>query len=118
MVQIKVKMTWKRDKIGSGSPKNVNLVSTVQDLMMPQIMEVDEEPDVQIIGYSPPAVINNNTAPAPPQDMMSKLVSQVVTAGGVAPPEMYGLPDLVENKSGEVAVVVDKPGEVVILHGG
>ncbi len=52
----------------SSTPKNVNLVnlvSTVQDMLMPQIMEVDEEPDVQIIGYSPPGgALNNNTAPA------------------------------------------------------
>ena len=112
----KSKNEWKRDKIGSGSPKNVNLVSTVQDLMMPQIMEVDEEPDVQIIGYSPPGAMNNNTMAPPANEMLSKLVSHVVATGGVAPPEMFGLPDLVENKSGQVTVDVDKPGEVVVLN--
>ncbi len=48
-----VKSEWRREKSGSpsssaggsggsggGSPKNVNLVSAVQDMMMPQIMEV------------------------------------------------------------------------------
>ena len=126
----KTKSEWKRDKIGSGSPKNVNLVSTVQDLMMPQIMEVDEEPDVQIIGYSPPAVINNNTAP--PTLLKQLLGDDVATANDVmkldevnmedgdissVAPEMYGLPDLMENKSGQVTVDVDKPGEVAVLHG-
>ena len=125
----KTKSEWKRDKIGSGSPKNVNLVSTVQDLMMPQIMEVDEEPDVQIIGYSPPAAINNNTAP--PTLLKQLLGDDVATANDVmkledvnmedgdissVAPEMYGLPDLMESKSGQVTVDVDKPGEVVVLQ--
>ena len=125
----KTKSESKWDKIGSGSPKNVNLVSTVQDLMMPQIMEVDEEPDVQIIGYSPPAAINNNTAP--PTLLKQLLGDEVVTANDVmklddvnmedgdissVAPEMYGLPDLMESKSGQVTVDVDKPGEVVVLH--
>ncbi len=58
----KRKREWKKEKAGT-APKNVNLVSAVQDFMMPQIMEVDEEPDVQIVGYSPPT-FNNNTAPS------------------------------------------------------
>ena len=124
----KTKSEWKRDKLGSGSPKNVNLVSTVQDLMMPQIMEVDEEPDVQIIGYSPPSAMNNNTAPstllkqllgeelATSNDMKLEDVSMEDGDISNGAPEMFGLPELMENKSGQVTVDVDKPGEVVVLH--